>query len=374
MAANEVIEEPLSPETAPRVANGAPSQAPQTAAPPLPGRYTKRLDPQGLYLAWGGGAARGFAHLGIIQVLEERGIPIAGICGTSMGALVGAAYALLPKVDQVMLYFVDYIRSEHFDRVRYAFMRQASKADNEGKLTLRQKLAKGYLLGRSYVTGAVITFEDFQTEIQSLIPNKTFADARMPLFITAVDLTATREVLFDRGFLRSAVMASSAIPGVFPPVRSGSTVYVDGGWMNRIPVNPLLAFGAEKVLAVDVSDNPPPDIHPRRGFSILTEANRATQIRLHELQSERASLLWSPPVEGINWADFAQLEQVVQIGRDYAERHFDQVQALVDQKVVMPWWERVLRRMLPERPERPGVTASFDVRAIWDVEPADNEQ
>ena len=334
-------------------------------------RTPPKLDKEGLYLALGGGAARGFAHLGILQVLEERGIPVAGICGTSMGALIGAAYALHPRVDQIMKYFLEYIQSEHFDKVRYAFMRQASRAADDQKMTLRQRLAKGYLLGRSYVTGSVVRFQDYEFEIHSLIPNKTFADASMPLFITAVDLTATKEVLFDRGFLRSAVMASSAIPGVFPPVRSGGTVYVDGGWMNRIPVNPLLAFGAEKVLAVDVSDNPLPDINPKRGFSILNEANRAAQIRLHELQCERASLIWYPPVEGINWADFSQLEQIVEIGREYARQRIDQIQRLMDQKVTMPWWERQLRRMLPHREEGHAIIASFELRSIWDVTAAD---
>ncbi|MDJ0837896.1 MAG: patatin-like phospholipase family protein [Acidobacteriota bacterium] len=333
----------------------------------------------GLFIALGGGAARGLAHLGILKVLEEEKIPIAGICGTSMGSIVGACYALHPDSDAVIRDFRNHINSSHFVHVRFAYLRKVrrQKDDSKGKkTTLRQRLSEGLMLGRSYITGAIISYEEYLNEIASLVPNRTFKNTKMPFFATGLDLTNTREVVFDAGFLRSAVMASAAIPGVFPPVCSGKTIYVDGGWMNRIPVNPLLAFGARKVLAVDVSDDPAPDINTRRGSSLLSEANKAAQIRLAELQCERAQAIWRPPVQGLHWADFSQLEQAVSIGEAYARERIDQIKQLMDEEESKPEqlnrWQRFLIKLArlpqPKVLEKP---VTFDVRPIWDVGPAE---
>lgn len=331
---------------------------------------TPQLNPNvGIYLALGGGAARGFAHLGILQALEEAKIPIAGICGTSAGALVGACYALNPNADAVATDFINYIRSNHFDNVRYSFMKQPSKSDSATS-TLRKRLHMGFLYGLSFTKGAVISFDDFRQEIYALVPHRSFKDLKIPFYATTVDLSATREVVIADGFVRSAVLASVAIPGVFPAVQGGNAIYVDGGWMNRIPVNPLLAFGARRTLAVDVSDSePPPDINPRRGLSILNLANKAARERLNEIQIANADLHWRPPVNGIHWADFVSIEKTIEIGRKYAEDNMDQIHELLEKPIRPPKWRQWLRKLA--KVEEPNYPITFDVRSLWDVSQAD---
>lgn len=337
--------------------------------PSLTNPLAPKLDPDaGIYLALGGGAARGFAHIGIIKALEEAGIHIAGISGTSAGALVGACYCLNPNADSIANDFIQYIKSNHFDNVRYSFMKQPAKNESSTK-TLRKRLHMGLLYGLSFTKGAVISFEDFRQEIFAMVPHRSFKDLKRPFFATTVDLSSTREVVVADGFLRSAVLASVAIPGVFPAVQAGGSIYVDGGWMNRIPVTPLLAFGARRVIAVDVSDSePPPDINPKRGLSIMNLANKAARERLNELQIIHADLRMKPPVSGIHWADFISIEQTIEIGYQYAKDHLDEVRALLDKPVKAPKWRQWLQKASGIQERQHPMT--FDVRALWDVEQA----
>jgi len=289
-----------------------------------------------------------------------------------MGAMVGACYALHPEAEAVIEDFRAHIHGSHFVRVRFGWLRKMQRG--APKKNLRTRINEGLMLGRSYMRGSITSFEEYADEISSLVPNKTFKDSRLPFFATALDLTNTREVIFDRGYLRSAVLASAAIPGVFPVVQSGDIIYADGGWMNRIPVNPLLAFGAARVLAIDVSDDPEPEINTKRGPSVLNQANRASQIRLAQLQCTHANAIWRPPVKGLHWADFAQIDEAIEIGAAYAKEHIDQIERLMrepttlDLKGWQKWLLRTARIDLPRRAHHP---ITFDIRPIWDVSPAD---
>ncbi len=325
------------------------------------------LNKDGLYLALGGGAARGLAHLGVLKALQEYKIPIAGICGTSMGALIGAGYALAPDADHIIHDFVEYIHSTHYTRARYAFMRAAQKQQKESRrANFIKKLEHGLLLGRSMTTGSIISFENYRSEVNSLVPNKTFKDTAIPFFAIAVDLVREKEVVFNQGLLRSAVLASAAIPGAFPSIKYGDTIYVDGGWMNKVPVKPLVAFGAKKILAVDVFFKEKPEVNLKRGYSIISQSNNATERRLLQLQLEEASIVWQPPVSGLHWAEFTQVEKAVEIGYQYAAARIDEVHQLLEPKPKGGWLTSLARKMIPPEPPLP-VRYPVEVRGIWDV-------
>lgn len=333
--------------------------------------FTTELDKDGLYLALGGGAARGLAHLGVLKALQEHNIPIAGICGTSMGALIGASYALAPDAEHVIHDFVEYIHSTHYTRARYAFMRAAQKRQKESRRSnFLKKLEHGLLLGRSITTGAIISFENYRSEVNSLVPNKTFKDTTIPFYAIAVDLLREKEVVFNQGLLRSAVLASAAIPGAFPSIKYGDTIYVDGGWMNKVPVNPLFAFGARKVLAVDVFYKERPEVNLKRGYSIMNQSNNATERRLLQLQLEQASIVWQPPVSDLHWAEFTQVEKAVEAGYQYSVARMDEVRRLLEPSPKERWWVGLARKIVPPEPVRP-LRYPMEVRGIWDVSDAE---
>lgn len=329
---------------------------------------------EGIHLALGGGAARGFAHLGVIKALQEHQIPIAGICGTSMGAVVGACFSLNLDADQVANDFATHLKSENFNNARFKVI-QAAESGNERRTSFAARMRHGFLVGRSLTTGSILPFDEFRSEISAVIPDRTFKQTQIPFFALACDLLQAREIVFHEGYLRSAIMASAAIPGVFPGVLASSHIYIDGGWINKIPVRPLLQMGARHVLAVDVSDTYTTDFNPKRGYSMINQANKVAQVRLLELQTEPASVCWRPPVTEIHWSAFTQIERAVEIGYEYAVAHMDEVKRLLEPPPPPTWWQKLKNRFQKEQAELlpPPTPRGFELRGIWDIREADDD-
>jgi len=199
--------------------------------PNIPTVNAKRLPKIGLAL--GGGAARGFAHVGVIQVLEEAGIKPDFVVGTSAGSLVAALYASGKSGAQ---------------------LQSVAETMEEAALTdwtlpfLSRGMLRGEALAR-YVSGQV--------------GGKTIESFPMPLGIVATDLHNGQGVLFTRGDTATAVRASSSVPAVFQPVKIGTREYVDGGLVSPVPVRYARQMGAEVVIAVDISATP--ESNPAQG-------------------------------------------------------------------------------------------------------------
>jgi NTE family protein len=287
-----------------------------------------------IYLALGGGAARGFAHLGVLQVLEEEGISIAGIAGSSMGALIGGLYALYGSAEQVTEQLMNYIKSPAFERTVLAFFSDPEFQSEAGKKSWVNRLREGWLVGRSLALGQVVPVDQWQEAMEAMIPDRSFSDCSLPFFATALDLTANREVVFFQGNLRPAIMASCAIPGVFPGVDAKGHHYLDGGWIDKVPVRPLKSLGATTVLGVDVSPRESVTIEkPALGLDLILKSYHVVQTRLDERQKEEADFCWTLPTHHIHWADFKSLPRIVALGRDFARRELSRQQ----RRFSRPW-------------------------------------
>ncbi|HYL23741.1 MAG TPA: patatin-like phospholipase RssA [Burkholderiales bacterium] len=173
-------------------------------------------------LALGAGSARGWAHIGVIRALEERGIKVDLICGTSIGALVGAVYAS-GQLQQLE----DWVTSLVWSKVVRLM-----------DLTWKGGLIRGQRLFNLLRT----TFRDVD-----------IAELATPFGAVATELSSGREIWLRQGKLLDVVRASCAMPGLFTPVVHGDTVLVDGGLVNPVPVSMCRALGAELVIAVDLS-------------------------------------------------------------------------------------------------------------------------
>ena len=184
-------------------------------------------------LALGSGGARGWAHLGVLQALKERNIPVECVAGTSMGALIGA--------------FVAARREE--------VMREL--AENLDWRQLRQFFWE-ISMSRSGLTDGKRLLE----ETRRLLGVKEFRELDLPFRAVATDLDTGGEVVLSSGNLLQALRASLSIPGVFSPVQMGRRLLVDGGLVNPVPVNVARAMGAEIVIAVDVSQGIEPEDKP----------------------------------------------------------------------------------------------------------------
>lgn len=260
------------PEQPPAAPPAAPQAAPQPKPPPRIG------------LALGGGAARGFAHVGVIQVLEEAGIRPQLVVGTSAGSLVAALYASGRNGQQLQT-------------VAMA-MDEAAFADWTLPLFNRGML-RGEALAR-YVNAQV--------------GQKTIEAMPLPLGIVATDLRSGQGVLFRRGDTGTAVRASSAVPALFLPVRIGANEYVDGGLVSPVPVRYAREMGAQFVVAVDISSAPEgnPSGDPLQ-ILLQTFAIMGKSINGWELKD--ADLVVRPALAGVGSADFTAKRRAIDAGR-----------------------------------------------------------
>mgnify|MGYP001305617811 CR=1 FL=1 len=188
-------------------------------------------------LALGGGGARGLAHILVLEVLDELGLKPRIIAGTSIGALIGAAYALGLPALRIRAMFEETL-SNRFDLARQLF---AARSDPVQRV-MRLLPLRSSLLSPETLLGLLAPEFD----------NRTFADLAIPLKVVATDLVTREPVVFEHGPLRRAVAASIAIPLLFSPVNEGARVLVDGGLVNPLPFD-LLTGAADITVAIDVS-------------------------------------------------------------------------------------------------------------------------
>lgn len=246
---------------------------------PEPARRAPRLG-----LALGGGAARGFAHVGVIQVLEQNGIRPDLVAGTSAGSLVAALYA-------------SGMNGVELERAALS-MEEATLTDWTLPINGRGVL-KGDALAR-YVRQAV--------------NGRLIEQMALPLGILATDLGSGQGTLFRRGDAALAVRASSAVPGVFTPVAIGGREFVDGGLVAPVPVSQVRAMGAEVVLAVDISADPEGNnANGMLQVLLQTTAIMGQSINRHELKG--AEVVLRPALSGVGSADFSARQRSIAAGR-----------------------------------------------------------
>ena len=260
-------------------APGAKPEEPLRPAAPVATRAPR------LGLALGGGAARGFAHVGVIAVLEQHGLRPDLVVGTSAGSLVAALYA---------------------SGKTSAELEAAAMAMDETTLTdwTLPFANRGMLRGTALAK-----------YVNSQVQGRTIERMPMPLGIVATDLANGEGVLFQRGDTGTAVRASSAVPGVFQPVEITGREYVDGGLVAPVPVRYAQQMGAELVVAVDISSAPDGNA-ATDSFKVLlqTFAIMGQTINRHELAS--AQVVVRPPLKGVGSAAFNERQRSIAAGRE----------------------------------------------------------
>jgi NTE family protein len=259
-----------------------PPIAPSATTPPAIAEPQRR--PPRLGLALGGGAARGFAHVGVIQVLERNGIRPDLVVGTSAGSLVAALYA---------------------SGMDGAALERAALSMDEATLTdwMLPLLSRGMLRG-----------EALARYVRQAVGGRLLQDMSPPLGVLATDLASGQGVLFRRGDAAQAVRASSAVPGVFAPVMIAGREYVDGGLVAPVPVSQVRVMGAEVVLAVDISADPQGnDASGMLGLLLQTTAIMGQSINRFELAG--AEVVLRPALSGVGSADFASRQRSIEAGR-----------------------------------------------------------
>jgi len=252
-------------------------------------------------LALGGGAARGFAHVGVIQVLEEAGIRPSLVVGTSAGSLVAALYASGKTGAQL--------------QQLAETMEEASFAD----WTLPM-FSRGMLRG-----------EAFARYVSTQVNGRAIEAMPISLGIVATDLNTGQGVLFQRGDTAAAVRASSAVPALFQPVKISGREYVDGGLVSPVPVRYARQMGAEVVVAVDIS-SPPEGNAASDTLQVLLQTFSIMSKSINALELRDADLVVRPGLLGVGSADFGARRRAIESGRRTMLQLLPQLRAAIDAK------------------------------------------
>jgi NTE family protein len=299
-------------------------------------------------VALGGGGGRGLAHLGVLCALEREGIPVHLLAGTSMGALIGGAYALNPRCEFLIERFRRYLASKEFQRTNPEFLHEHDYKPEPTLEGIFHRFAsfikKGFFYSQSLTKKAPISEEDFAQNINFLLDEVAMEEIPVPLAVVALDLKSAREVVFREGSLRKAVSASCAIPGILPPVIIDDQLLVDGGWVNRVPVRPVREMGADLVIAVDVAEDLQDSQDFDTGLDIFLRTYDICQHTLSEWQIKEADILLRPEVPGVHWSDFGRLEDCLQAGENAVREKLEEIRGQIRRKKIRKFFSFPLRR------------------------------
>ncbi|MFQ5653800.1 MAG: patatin-like phospholipase family protein [Planctomycetota bacterium] len=280
-------------------------------------------------LALGGGGSRGLAHLGVLKVLEEERIPIAGIVGTSVGAIVGAAYALRPDANHHIQRTLDYLRSDRFMNDHF---RRMMFGANDAEQNLLQVFVSGIRKSLSFTNlirrPSIFSGEKLRCVVEEFVDDRGFDEVEIPFAVPAIDLRPPMEVLLATGSLRDAVVASCSLPGFFPPVELDGMLLADVGVIGSVPVDAAreLVPGA-LVIAVNLTTELAEIASIDRGWDSILRCESIASQKLNQLELENTDVVLGPQIGEKYWSDFTELERMVRAGDEAAREQLPEIRS-----------------------------------------------
>jgi NTE family protein len=252
--------------------------------------------PRKVALVLGAGAAKGFAHVGVIKILEANRVPVHMIVGTSVGALVGSLFAYGYPAYDIQRLAMDLSKAEIAD---------LTVPDN------------GFVKG-----------EKLEAYVNRMVRGTPLEGLRIPFHAVATDLGSGQEMVFGRGNTGAAVRASCSIPGIFRPVKIGDRTYVDGGVVSPVAVDAARRLGADAVIAVDISGEVDGTV-PDGTLDTIFQSINIMYARMAADQVSRADVVILPRVGHIASGDFTRRHEAILEGEKAAQAALPKIRALL---------------------------------------------
>lgn len=254
-------------------------------------------------IALGGGMARGFAHIGILKVLIDNGIKPDYIAGTSVGAVIGGVYA---------------VNEDIYEAEKHA-------------MSLDRKRLRS-IMSISHFPAGIVQGKKLEKYISEMVGSRLFSDLKVPLRVTAVDLNSGDEIVIHRGDVAKAIRASCAFPSIFPPVKYGDTLLVDGGVKNPVPSDIVRDMGADMVIAINLSQVEQRAYTPKVNF--IRNFSRNLDIVQHLLASYRkghADIILTPSFGQLSGFAFDKADVFIKIGEEIAKENLVKIREKYEQ-------------------------------------------
>jgi len=282
-------------------------------------------------LALGGGGARGLAHVGVLKVFEAHQIPIDVIAGTSIGAIIGAFYALHPEAGKLEERTRAFVQAPEFQESGLDLFKKKKAAENffgqvakyvKERVVINLAHSRTSLVGGWRVSRAV----------EFMLEDQTFEQCRIPFACVAADLMNGEEVIFRAGSLRQAVAASMSIPGFLPPLQYDGHLLVDGAVVAPVPINACKQLGADVIIAVDVSQPLDGAGSFENVIDVIFRASTITSHHCKEMLLDYADVVIRPNVGDVHWSEFRKVRDLITAGEQAAEQMLPKIQNLFEQK------------------------------------------
>ncbi len=307
-------------------------EAPVPAVRPAPPVFTASNRPRiGLVLS--GGGAKGFAHIGVIEELERRRIPIDVIAGTSMGAVVGSMYAIGNDADEIkkITAAIDWtdVFNDNLQRKDLSFRRKREVRDIF--LNARLGVSNGKAALPTGVFGGQKLFSTVQELLAPWRATEDFNNLPIPFRAVATNIVTGQPIAMGSGNFSTAVFASMSIPAAFPPVEREGLLLVDGGISNNLPVDVARQMGVDVVIVVDVGEPPASADKITSALSVFNQMQLL--LGYDSIRRQRASIagrdvLVEPDITGLSVAAFDKAELGVERGRAAAQKMGDKLAEL----------------------------------------------
>jgi NTE family protein len=244
-------------------------------------------------LALGGGFARGIAHIGVLKALEQEGIPVRIVAGTSVGALIGASYCSGLSISELQ----QIARNTRFTSLARWTLSRYGFASNDRMITFLTRILKV----------------------------RTFEELRIPLGVTATDFNTGESVVFHSGEIIDPVRASCAYPGMFLPVNIRGRYLVDGMLSHPVPTRPLREMGADRVLAVHLKGTWARGGPPKHLFAVIGQSFAIAQDAMASIWRSAADLVVEPDVAEFDYDDFRRADELIRVGEQAMRKALPEV-------------------------------------------------
>ena len=290
-------------------------------------------------IALGGGGARGLAHIGVLKVLEEEGITLHYITGTSMGAVVGAAYAQNPRTDLLIERFRQSLDDEFYSQLGLGYLKTNGSQEESFLHQTTENIKRRVAINLAQSRRGLLKEVRLKKILVRLIDQGDIKGTKIPLSVVATSLHTGDDIVFKTGDIIDAVAASSSIPGFFCPVCLNDDLITDGGVSCPVPVKYLPRTEVDVTIGVELAMRAFPPMETVNAIEIIGRSDMITSRHLARIMVNTADVAICPDTKDILWSDFSRADELIEAGIESAKAKLPEIRDVLQNK--LPWYKRI---------------------------------